>query len=107
MKIHGVSQTTGSERIIELTSVHEGVFFVFHDQMGNMSERIVTVPKALISILTNRLEGQQTVIGMTGNESRGMKVEVRRNEVLLILGRMDAAVGFDDLMDALVSIPSA
>jgi hypothetical protein len=106
MKIHGVSQTTGSERVIELSSTDEGTLFVFQDNMGHSRERIVTVSEALISLLAKRPEGQQTVIGMNGNESRGMKIEVRKNEVQLSLGRIDAAVGFDDLMNALAA-PSA
>lgn len=43
----------------------------------------------------------QSVMGFTGSEPREMKAEVRRNEVWLALGRMDAAVGLDDLMDGL------
>jgi hypothetical protein len=58
--------------------------------MGHTRERIVTIPDALITMLTERPEGPQTVIGMNGNQARGRKVEVRKNEVLLVLGRLDA-----------------
>ena len=107
MKIHGVSQTTGAERLLELTTTPSGVLFVFNDSMGHNAERIVIEPEFLITILTDHPEGKKTLIGMSGSETRGMKVEVRKNEVLFTLGRMDAAVGLDDLMDALAAIPSA
>ena len=107
MNIHGVSQTTGAERRIDLTPTPSGVLFIFSDSMGHANERIVISPEPLITMLTDHPEGAQTIIGMSRNEARGIKVEVRKNEVLLTLGRMDAAVGLDDLMDALAAIPTA
>jgi hypothetical protein len=106
MKIHGVSQTTGAERSIELTPTPSGVLFVFSDSMGHTNERIVITPEPFITVLTDHPEGAQTIIGTSRKVARWIKVEVRKNEVLLTLGRMDAAVGLDDLMDALAAIPA-
>jgi hypothetical protein len=100
MKIDGVSQSTGDERVIELSREERGESLLFSNKSW-MPERIVVSPEALVTILTDRPEGPQSVMGFTGGEPREMKAEVRRNEVWLALGRMDAAVGLDDLMDGL------
>jgi hypothetical protein len=107
MKIYGVSQTNGAERVVDLSPSPSGLLIVFNDNMGHTAERIVIDPTPLITVLTDRPEGVKTIVGKSGNEARGIKIEVRKNEVLLTLGRIDAAVGLDDLMDALAATPSA
>ena len=102
MKLDGVSQSTGVERVVELSHDERGISFLLTNRIpSSMPERIVIAPDALITVLTDKPEGPQSVMGVTGGEAREMIVEVRRNEVLLAVGRMDAAVGLDDLMDGL------
>jgi hypothetical protein len=46
------------------------------------------------------------ITGDTAGAARVLAIEVRRNEVWLTIGGIDAAVGLDDLMDALAALPS-
>lgn len=57
-----------------------------------------------MGVLTEQPKGSQTITG----EGRALEVEVRRNEVWLVIDGPDAAVGLDDLMDAVAgALPSA
>ena len=57
----------------------------------------------LMSVLTDQPKGAQTIAGNAG----ALEVEVRRNEVWLVIGGPDAAVGLDDLLDAVAgALPS-
>ena len=105
MVIDGISQSPGVERLIDLSSAEAGVLLVISDRAGAQEwVRLVLPAEELIAILTDHPEGPQAVVGMSGDEARELKVEVRRNEVLLAVGESDAAVGLDDLMDALASV---
>ena len=66
-------------------------------KLGIETGRAAVPADPLVSVLTERPVGPQTIAGETGAP---LKVEVRRNEVLLDMGGHDAAVGLDDLTDA-------
>src|SRR4051812_9791379 len=101
MIIDGVSQSTGIERLVGVTSAEAGVRIVIRDRKLGTELAQATVPaEALMSVLTEQPKGTQTLPGLA--------VEVRRNEVWLAIGSPDAAVGLDDLMDAVAgALPSA
>lgn len=97
MIIDGVSQSTGIERLVEITATEAGVRIVIRDRKLGTELAQVTVPAdELMSVLTEQPKGTQTIAG----SGRSLEVEVRRNEVWLVIGGPDAAVGLDDLMDA-------
>jgi hypothetical protein len=67
----------------------------------------VTAPaEELMTVLTEQSEGPTAVRGESAGVTRVLAVEVRKNEVWLAIGGVDAAVGLDDLMDALAALPS-
>ena len=101
MTIDGVSQSTGIERVVEVGAAGAGVRLVIRDRKLGTELGSVTVPAdELMGALTEQPKGPQTIAGL--------EVEVRRNEVLLAIGGPDAAVGLDDLMDAVAgALPSA
>jgi hypothetical protein len=106
MIIDGVSQTTGIERLVEVAAADSGLRLLIRDRKLGTELGHATVPaEELMTILSDQPKGQQTVAGSNG---RMLEVEVRRNEVWLTIGGPDAAVGLDDLMDAVAgSLPSA
>lgn len=94
MTIDGVSQTTGLERLVDVGASAGGVTLTIRDRKLEAVLGTATVPaEALLAVLTDQPPGPQAIAG-------GLEVEVRRNEVWLTLGGPDAAVGLDDLMDA-------
>lgn len=96
MTIDGVSQTTGLERLVDVGTDDGGLKLTIRDRKLETALGSVTVPvDALMAVLTEQPKGPQSLAG-----SRVLEVEVRRNEVLLSIGGPDAAVGLDDLMDA-------
>ena len=99
MKLDAISNAL-AERLVELSQDDGGVKLEFSDKVGS-SERIVVPTAALSTILTYRPKGPMSVMGTAEGEPREMKIEIRRNEVLLEVGQMDAAVGLSDLKDAL------
>ena len=105
MTIDGVSQSTGIERLVEVTATEAGVRIVIRDRTLGTELAHVTVPAdALMSVLTEQPKGVQTIAG----GGRALEVEVRRNEVWVVIGGPDAAVGLDDLMDAVAgTLPTA
>jgi hypothetical protein len=106
MTIDGVSQSTGIERLVDVTATDEGVRVVIRDRKLSTELGHVAVPAdELMSVLTDQPKGPRTIAGSAG---RGLEVEVRRNEVWLAINGPDAAVGLDDLMDAVAgALPSA
>ena len=58
--------------------------------------RAVIPPDELMTVLSERPAGSQSV-------ADGVTVEVRRNEVWLVVGGAEAAVGLDDLTDAVAA----
>ncbi len=60
----------------------------------------------MITVLSDQPEGPTAIPGDTAGAARLLAVEVRRNEVWLAVGGVDAAVGLDDLLDALAALPA-
>jgi len=106
MTIDGVSQSTGIERLVEVTAAEDGIRVVIRDRKLGTELGNVTVPAdELMSVLTDQPKGLQTIAGTAG---RTLEVQVRRNEVWLVGSGPDAAVGLDDLMDAVAgALPPA
>jgi hypothetical protein len=99
MTIDGVSQSTGAERLVEIETEGSGVRVVIREGDTELA-RVLLPADPLMSVLTDRPDGLQAVVG---EEKRVLEIEIRRNEVLLAVGTADAAVGLDDLTDALAS----
>lgn len=97
MVIDGVSQTTGKERLVAVESAGESVLVVIRKRSAELG-RVEIPALPILSVMTARPKGKQSI---NGTGEKVLNVEVRRNEVLLAVGRADAAVGLDDLMDAL------
>jgi hypothetical protein len=105
--IEAVSQSTGVERKVEVTAAPEGVRVAIRDGRKGTVLTYVTAPAdVLITVLTDRPKGPTAIPGDTAGAARVLAVEVRRNEVWLTVGGIDAAVGLDDLMDALAAVAS-
>jgi hypothetical protein len=100
MIIDGISQTTGLERVVEIGASSAGVLLAIRDRkLGIELGRTVVPADALMSVLSEQPKGLQRV--------SALEIEVRKNEVWLALGGPDAAVGLDDLLDAVAgSLPS-
>lgn len=104
MTIDGVSQSTGIERLVEIGAAGAGLRLTIRDRTLGVELGHVIVPAdALMGVLTEQPKGPQTIAG----GDAALEVEVRRNEVLLAIGGPDAAVGLDDLMDAVGDALSA
>lgn len=105
--IEAVSQSTGVERKVEVTAAAEGVRVAIRDSSKGSVLAFVTAPAdELMTVLSEQPEGPTAVQCETAGVARVLAVEVRRNEVWLAVGGVDAAVGLDDLMDALAALPS-
>jgi hypothetical protein len=105
--IEAVSQSSGAERRVEVTPVPEGVRVAIRDSKKGTVLGFVTAPSdELITVLSDQPEGPTAIQGDTAGAGQVLGVEVRRNEVWLTVGTVDAAVGLDDLMDALATLPS-
>src|SRR5437868_2764210 len=84
MIIEGVSPSTGVERRVEVVAATDGVRVGIRDRRLGSVLAFVTAPAdEWITILTDRPEGPQTITGDTAGAARTLRVEVRRNEVLL------------------------
>ena len=105
MTSDGVSQSTGVERLVGVAAADDGIRVVIRDRnLGTELGNVAVTADALMSVLADQPKGSQAVTG----EGRVLGVEVRRNEVWLVIGGPDAAVGLDDLMDAVAgALPSA
>jgi hypothetical protein len=100
MVIDGISQSTGVERVVEVKTAGDGVLLVIRDRVGtNDPVQVVAPADQLMAVLTDHPDGPRAIENVT--------VEVRRNEVLLTAGGSDAAVGLDDLMDAVAAALSS
>ena len=111
MTIYGVSQTTGAERRLNVALGGEGVVLTFTDHAGGKERGSILVQADdLLAAVTDPLPEGLTVEGIAPphGEKLRLRVEVRRNEVLLTLGgpanASDAAVGLDDFQDALEGV---
>lgn len=97
MKIDGVSQSTGADRVVAVEASGADLSVAVTDRSGDVEMGRAVVPSdALIAVLSDKPPGAQTV-------AEGVTVEVRRNEVWLVVRGAEAAVGLDDLMDAVGS----
>ena len=107
MVIDGVSQSTGIERLVEVSASEGGLRVLIRDRkLGTELGHVIVPAEQLMNVLTEQPKGAQTI--PTGSIGTTLGVEVRRNEVWLMIGGPDAAVGLDDLMDAVASaLPSA
>lgn len=99
MTIDGVSQSTGAERLVEIEADGGGVRVVIREGDTELA-RVLLPSDPLMAVLADRPDGLQAVVG---GEKRVLELEIRRNEVLLAVGTADAAVGLDDLTDAVAS----
>lgn len=108
MIIDGISQSTGIERLVEVSAAEAGVRVIIRDRkLGTELAEVTFAADQLMNVLTEQPKGTQTIAGNSAGTARALEVEVRRNEVLLAIGGPDAAVGLDDLMDALAgALPS-
>jgi hypothetical protein len=98
MTIDGVSQSTGADRVVAIEAVGEDVSVAITDRTGGVEIGRAVVPAdVLITVLSDKPSGLREV-------GEGVTVEVRRNEVWLVVGGADAAVGLDDLTDAVGSV---
>ena len=99
--IDGVSQSTGIERLVEISAAEAGIRLGIRDRKLGTELSHVTVHAAqLMCILSEQPKGPQTLTG----GGRTLEMEVRRNEVWLTIGGPDAAVGLDDLIDAVAGV---
>ena len=105
--LEAVSQSTGVERRVEVATAPDGVRVAIRDGRKGTVLAFVTAPAdALMTVLSEQPEGPTGIQADTAGVARVLGVEVRRNEVWLAVGGVDAAVGLDDLMDALAALPS-
>ena len=112
MKIHGVSQSTGTERQLTIEKGIEGVVLtIFYKVIRKECGRIVVRGEALLGAIMEPREGGTAIEGLP--QPQGLKmsldIEVRRNEVWLTIrpgDTADIAVGLDDLQDALEGVIS-
>jgi len=99
--IDGVSQTTGIERLVEVSAAEAGIRLGIRDRKLGTELAHVTVPtNVLMTVLSDQPKGPQSIAG----GGRMLEMEVRRNEVWLTIGGPDAAVGLDDLIDAVAGV---
>ena len=97
--IDAVSPSTGAERVVGISTSDGGIQLVIHEK-GEERARAVAPADAIMDVLAERPEGPRTLAG-------DLVVEVRRNEVWLSVGSTDAAVGLDDLTDAVAASVTA
>jgi hypothetical protein len=99
MKVDAVSPSTGAERVLDVSAAGTGILLVINEK-GDEKARVVTPTDAIMDVLSERPTGPQALAGE-------LVVEVRRNEVWLSVGGTDAAVGLDDLTDAVAASVTA
>ena len=98
MTIDGVSQSTGADRVVAIEAAGEHVSVAVSDRSGGVELGRAVVPAdGLMTVLSDKPTGAQVV-------TEGMTAEVRRNEVWLVVRGAEAAVGLDDLTDAVGSV---
>src|SRR4051794_521541 len=86
MKIYGVSQSSGAERVLYMESGPDGLVLLIKDLDGNKERaRILVDAGALLPAVTDPAAGGAEVGGISPGRGRttSLRVEVRRNEVWL------------------------
>jgi hypothetical protein len=114
MKIFGVSQSSGVERQLKIERGIEGVVLTLTDHVGGKEQgRIFVRGDEFAAALMEPASGGSTIEGIIQAQGEKMLlgIDVRRNEVLLVIrsdsdGVGDVAVGLDDLQDALEGVIS-
>jgi hypothetical protein len=109
MRIHGLSQSTGVERMLGVDHADGGVLLTICDSGGGAELAGVVIPSAeLLSAIVDRQEGGSRIEGMSpaGRGALWLDLEIRRNEVWLRTHAEseqgpDVAVGLDDFQEAL------
>jgi len=114
MAIDGLSQSSGVERLLEVSQADGRVLFVIRDRTGNVErERIVLDADDLLNTIAEPPKGGRSISDHSPGGTRTLDIDVRRNEVLLCVRPddgegCDIAVGLDDLTDALAeALPPA
>jgi hypothetical protein len=114
MKIFGVSQSNGIERVLKIERGIDGLVLTLADHIGGKERARVIVPsEAFVGAIMEPTAGGSIVNGLPQPQGTPMHlaIEVRRNEVLLDIrgdgvAGVDIAVGSDDLQDALEGVTS-
>ena len=112
MKIFGVSQSSGVERQLKIERGIEAVVLTLTDHIGGKEQgRIFVRGDEFAAALMEPAFGGSTIKGIIQAQSERMLlgIDVRRNEVLLVIRSEseevgDVAVGLDDLQDALEGV---
>jgi hypothetical protein len=107
MRIYGLSQSTGVERMLGVERAGDGVLLTISDGGGSELAGVVVPSAGLMSAVVDHRPGGSSVEGTSpaGGTMR-LDIEVRRNEVWLRAHAApepgwDVAVGLDDFQDAL------
>jgi hypothetical protein len=112
MKIHGVSQSSGTERQLTIERGIDGVVLtIVNSAIRKECGRIIVAGETLVGAILEPRKGGTAIEGLSSPQNPKMilDVEVRRNEVLLTVqpgATADIAVGLDDLQDALEGVIS-
>jgi hypothetical protein len=109
MTIYGVSQSSGTERRLNLEQGGEGVVLTITDHTSNQEQRRILVQAHdLLAAIIDPPAGGVSVSGIEPPHGRplSLELEVRRNEVLLRVhaaagASTDVAIGLDDFQDGL------
>ena len=107
MKLFGVSQSSGVERKLYVERGADGIVLAVKEEKKELERVLVPIDDVLATV-TDPAPGGIKVEGVSPAHGWKLllKVEVRRNEVWLEMGRdgltpADVAVGLDDFQDAL------
>jgi hypothetical protein len=113
MKIFGVSQTNGTERVLKIERGVDGIVLTLTDHVGGKERgRVIVSSDAFVGAIMEPTAGGSVVEGLPQPQGAPMQlaIEVKRNEVLLDIrgdsAGADIAVGSDDLQDALEGVTS-
>ena len=109
MKIFGVSQSSGEERVLKIERGIDGIVLTLADIKGGKERgRIKINSDALLGEILDPVPGGSIIEGMPQAHEGAMRleIEVRRNEVLLQIREnngivADIAIGLDDIQDGL------
>jgi hypothetical protein len=113
MKIHGVSQSSGTERQLTIERGIAGVVLtIMNHAIRKECGRIIVPGESLVNAILQPQAGGTAIQGLPQPQGAHLilDVEVRRNEVLLTVrpgDTADIAVGLDDLQDALEGVISS
>ena len=109
MKIFGVSQSSGEERVLKIERGIDGIVLTLGDIKGGKEHgRIKVNSDALVGEILDPVPDGSIIEGIPQAHEGEMRlqIEVKRNEVLLEIREnngivADIAVGLDDIQDGL------